>query len=204
MYLPRRFTASMRAPRSLRLKDAGEMPARRRGRFTSTPTMHCPTTARRSPRTTCSTSGSSGIRACLSQDGYPNLIVRATALAGVLSLNRPPDIETTRARRWCRQPPQLFVLLANAPDDFHTHRNSVYFRRQFSRCWRWRRQVDLQAILRADRRDANPDDLSQFGKHSVSVRLCRARPIQRRWLIHKIYVTRSTLSASSTARIELP
>src|SRR2546430_8455360 len=62
MYLPRRLIASMRAPRSLRFSEVVDEPTRSRGSRISAASTRRLRTARRSARTTCSTSGSSGIR----------------------------------------------------------------------------------------------------------------------------------------------
>src|SRR5690348_8672415 len=61
MNLPRRPTLEMRALRSWRSKPGREMPGAMRLRFSSAATMRRPVTTGDKARTTCSTSGSSGI-----------------------------------------------------------------------------------------------------------------------------------------------
>src|SRR5215467_6970979 len=61
MYLPRRPTPVMRALRNCRSKPGREMPGAMRLRFSSAATIRRPTTTGDKARTTCSTSGSSGI-----------------------------------------------------------------------------------------------------------------------------------------------
>src|SRR5689334_7181913 len=61
MYLPRRPTLVMRALRNCRSKPGREMPGAMRLRFSSAATIRRPTTTGDKARTTCSTSGNSGI-----------------------------------------------------------------------------------------------------------------------------------------------
>src|SRR6266446_635499 len=67
MNLPRRLTSVMRESLSFRLNAEADVGQISFGSVTSVATMRWTTTTRRNARTTCSTSGSSGMRRSLSQ-----------------------------------------------------------------------------------------------------------------------------------------
>src|SRR5437016_148354 len=82
MYFPRRATPVIIDPLSLRLKREGDDGAINFGSLISLATIVRPTTARQSARTTCSTSGSSGI---LQEDW-------------IITSDRQPPLHRSRAR----------------------------------------------------------------------------------------------------------
>src|SRR4029450_5878572 len=68
---------------------------------------------------------------------------------------------------------------ANGTHDFDFHGHAVDFGWQRALVLHRRGKIDLDAVLIADPRQADADDVAEFREHLARARLGRARPLER-------------------------